>query len=86
MTTFSNGWYDGNTPKPPQKKEPWYENPWYYIWGTVALVGAMVATALGVFLQTVALIFCLAVITGKIVITQQPDYRKLFNEDAEYNA
>ena len=48
MTTgFGNPFWDKPSQKPP-KKDPWYENPWFYVWLTVWGVVAIVAVANGV--------------------------------------
>ena len=70
MTTgFGNPFWDKPSQKPP-KKDPWYENPWFYVWLTVWGVVAIVAVANGVFWQTMCGAVALAIATGKYTITE----------------
>lgn len=71
--------------KPKQPKEPWWENPKFWIWLTVLSVIAIVAVGHQVFWQTVFGAFALAVATGKYKLidmeTEFPDDPDDYPED-----
>jgi hypothetical protein len=85
MTTgYGNPFRD--KPSQPPKKDPWYENPWWYCKLTGFFVLAMVLMANGVFIQGTCALVALAIATGWYTFTEIPNYAKLFDPDAEYNA
>jgi hypothetical protein len=69
-TGFSGGWYDNQPPRPTPKKDPWYESPFVYIWGMTTFVIVIILLSMGLLIQGMAAIFCLAIIFGKITITE----------------
>lgn len=86
MTTgFGNPFWDKPSQQP-TKKDPWYENPWWYCKLTGMIVLAMVLTVNGVFIQGMCGLAVLGIATGWYKITEIPDYDRLFDPKAEYNA
>lgn len=67
-TSYGNPFRDKPSPQP--KKEPWWESPKFYCYTTAGIFLAMFTAAAGVFLQTVLLIVCLAIASGKYTITE----------------
>lgn len=70
MTTgFGNPFWDKPSQQP-VKKDPWYENPWFYLWLTAFGIVGIVALANGVFIQSLGGAAALVIATGKYTITE----------------
>lgn len=84
METINEGGWRSRMPENPEDRLA-------IKWGLITVITFVflivwAITPTTVLLQTAFGIFCLAIAFGKITITEQPDYAKLFNEEGEYNA